>query len=84
MPGAEAIFRKTSHCLGLDLRERLLSTRWGSVEEHIQPVGDGIRSVVTLEVLATRVDPADYPEFARFCRAIDELLGRPPIITRTR
>ncbi len=66
----------------IDFTERKLSSRWGKVEEHIEQTDDTVRSIVTLQVYATRVAPDDYAEFARFCRAIDELLGRPPVFAQ--
>ncbi len=77
----ETVFRPPTGWI-MDRVERKLVSRWGSVEEHLEQTGDDIRSVVSLEVFATRVAPDDYPEFARFCRAIDELLGRPPVFHR--
>jgi len=63
---------------------RRLETRWGSVGETVDHPADGLHSVVTLEIPAQTVAPADYPEFARFCHAVDELLARPPRLERTR
>ena len=61
---------------------RVLSAQWGSVDETVGVGSDGLHSVVTLDIPAQTVAPADYPEFARFCHAVDELLARPPMLER--
>jgi hypothetical protein len=61
-------------------RPRRIETRWGKVEETIESDGRRQRSVLRLELPAQTVAPEDYPEFARFCHAVDELLSRPPVI----
>ncbi|MCD4750093.1 MAG: DUF3857 domain-containing protein [Thermoanaerobaculales bacterium] len=61
---------------------RHLDSRWGSVHESLTTKGPSLHSCLVLEVHAARIEPEDYPEFARFCRAVDELVGRPPILTR--
>jgi uncharacterized protein HemY len=63
--------------------ERRLERRWGSVDETVEPAPDGgVRSVLRVEVPAQSVAPDDYPEFARFCHALDELASRPPRLVR--
>jgi hypothetical protein len=62
---------------------RRIQTRWGSVEESRSPADDGATiSDLRLEVPAVTVSPDEYAEFARFCRAVDELMSRPPTLTR--
>ena len=62
---------------------RRLDAEWGSVAEQLTVDGSRIRSVLTLEVGARTIEPADYPRFARFCQAVDELSARPPTLERT-
>ncbi len=61
---------------------RRLETKWGSVVETTEREGQRHRSVLLLELPAQTVAPEDYPEFARFCHAVDELNSRPPILMR--
>jgi hypothetical protein len=61
---------------------RRVEARWGSVEETIERDGRRHRSVLRLELPAQTVAPDDYPEFARFCHAVDELNSRPPVLSR--
>ncbi len=61
---------------------RRIETRWGSVVETIERDGRRHRSVLQLELPAQTVAPDDYPEFARFCHAVDELNSRPPVLNR--
>ena len=65
-----------------DRPPRRLVARWGSVEEELEISDDGIRSVFELKVPAQTVAPEEYPEFARFCHAVDELSSRPPTFHR--
>jgi hypothetical protein len=62
----------------LDRPARRLETRWGTVKESLEDDGDRWRSVLALEIPAQTVTPQEYPEFARFCQAVDELVSRPP------
>jgi hypothetical protein len=62
----------------LDRPARRLETRWGSVSEILEDEAGRSRSVLTLEIPAQTVTPEEYPEFARFCQAVDELVSRPP------
>ncbi len=57
---------------------RQLRTEWGSLTENLEQTSDGIRSTLTLQVPAQTIAPGDYPRFARFCHALDELMLRPP------
>lgn len=57
---------------------RQLQADWGSLEETLEEAPDGIRSELVLAIPAQTVDPEDYPRFARFCHAVDELMSRPP------
>lgn len=66
----------------IDHRPRRIETRWGSVVETVEVEGRRYRSVLRLEIPAQTVAPEDYPEFARFCHAADELVSRPPVLTR--
>ncbi len=66
----------------LDRPARRLEADWGSVNETLEVDGDLIRSVLTLRVPARTVPPEEYPEFARFCQAVDELASRPPTLRR--
>lgn len=66
----------------IDDRPRRVETTWGSVVETIDQDGRRHRSVVRLELPAQVVAPESYPEFARFCHAVDELNSRPPVLIR--
>ncbi|MEJ2188143.1 MAG: hypothetical protein P8Y93_01780, partial [Acidobacteriota bacterium] len=59
-------------------RPRQLNARWGSVTETVEEEGHTGRSVLRIEIPAQTVSPEEYPEFARFCQAVDELTTRPP------
>jgi hypothetical protein len=48
------------------------------VSEILEDEAGRSRSVLTLEIPAQTVTPEEYPEFARFCQAVDELVSRPP------
>ena len=61
---------------------RRLSASWGQVNETIEKSGGQHRSTLMLEIPAVSVAPEDYQEFARFCRAVDELVSRPPRFER--
>lgn len=63
---------------------RLLQAQWGSVSETVASSAGAWRSIVEIEVGAQTVSPDAYPSFARFCQAVDELVGRPPRLTRAR
>jgi hypothetical protein len=63
---------------------RRLETEWGAVNETLTVDGDRHRSVLTLKVPARTVEPDEYPQFARFCQAVDELTSRPPVLLRER
>ncbi|RLE18190.1 MAG: hypothetical protein DRJ65_21725 [Acidobacteria bacterium] len=65
-----------------DRPARRLSTPWGQVDETVETIGGRRRSTLVLEIPAVTVRPQDYPDFARFCRAIDELISRPPRFER--
>ena len=65
----------------IDHRPRRIESKWGSVVETIVRDGQRYRSTVRLELPAQTVEPGDYPEFARFCHAVDELNSRPPVMT---
>jgi hypothetical protein len=67
----------------IDDRPRKIETRWGSVIETVEWDGRRRTSILELELPAQTVAPDEYPEFARFCHAVDELNSRPPILTRT-
>lgn len=61
---------------------RHLTTSWGRVDETIEDTGKPHRSTLVLEIPAVTVAPENYSEFARFCRAVDELVSRPPRFER--
>jgi hypothetical protein len=62
----------------MDRAPRRLEAEWGSVVEQLTVDGSRIRSLLTLGVGSLTVEPRDYPRFARFCQAVDELASRPP------
>jgi hypothetical protein len=67
----------------MDRAPRRLEAEWGSVAEELTVDGSRIRLLLTLGVGALTVEPSDYPRFARFCQAVDELASRPPTLQRT-
>lgn len=64
----------------VDRPPRRLEASWGSVRETLEVDGGRVRSVLEIRLPAQTVAPERYPEFARFCRAVDELASRPPIL----
>ena len=66
----------------IDRAARQIDTEWGRVTETLEKKPNGLLSRLRLEIPAQVVTPEDYPEFSRFCRAVDELTGRPPVIER--
>jgi hypothetical protein len=68
----------------IDHPPRRVETQWGSVVETVNQIDGPYRSVLRLEIPAQTVAPDDYPEFARFCHAADELSSRPPVMIRKR
>jgi hypothetical protein len=61
---------------------RRLDAEWGSVSETLETVDGARRSVLRISLPAQTVLPANYPAFARFCQALDELATRPPRLAR--
>jgi hypothetical protein len=59
-----------------------LDAQWGSVSEILEPSGGSRRSVLRITLPSQTVAPEDYPAFARFCQAVDELTTRPPRLER--
>jgi hypothetical protein len=66
----------------IDRPPRRLHAIWGTIDEELSSGVDGYRSVLKLVVPARVISPEEYPEFARFCQAADELASRPPALTR--
>ncbi|MCP4901043.1 MAG: hypothetical protein GY906_29080 [bacterium] len=66
----------------VDRGERQIETEWGRVTETLERKPNGLHSRAVLEVPAQVVSPENYPQFSRFCRAVDELMGRPPVIEK--
>ncbi len=62
---------------------RRLAADWGSVEETLSKDGRTQRSMLHIVIPPVRIEPADYPAFARFCQALDELTTRPPRFEKT-
>jgi hypothetical protein len=62
----------------IDRPPRRVQSVWGAVDETLDRNESGLQSVLTLRVSAQTVEPSDYPDFARFCQAADELMSRPP------
>jgi len=63
---------------------RRLHASWGAMDEETGAEDGSYRSVLTLQIPARTVTPEEYPEFARFCHAVDELASRPPILIQRR
>ena len=61
---------------------RRLQARWGSVSETLDVTAAELRSVLSLSMPAQMVETDEYPEFARFCHAVDELIQRPERLHR--
>ncbi|MGD9252561.1 MAG: hypothetical protein PVG92_01365 [Holophagae bacterium] len=61
---------------------RRVETGWGSVDESIERSDASVRSLLTVVLPRQTVSTDDYPAFARFCRAVDELTSRPPTLVR--
>jgi len=57
---------------------RRLEAEWGSVGEDLEKEAGSLRSVLHITLPAQTVATEDYPAFARFCQAVDELSTRPP------
>jgi hypothetical protein len=66
----------------IDRSPRQLDTLWGHVTEKITTRTGGWSSSLRYEVPAQKVEPEEYDTFSRFCRAVDELVSRPPVLTR--
>lgn len=66
---------------GWQLSERVprrLEAEWGSVDEILERTTESTRSVLRIVLPTQSVSPEEYPAFARFCHAVDELATRPP------
>jgi hypothetical protein len=61
-----------------DRRPRRLEARWGSVDEIVEDGAGAHHSTLSVVLPEQTVTPEEYPEFARFCQAVDELTTRPP------
>lgn len=62
--------------------ERKLKSTWGEVSEDLS-AEDGVwRSILKLRIPAQVVATDRYPEFVRFCHAVDELMSRPPRLVK--
>jgi hypothetical protein len=57
---------------------RRLEAEWGSVGEDLEKEAGSLQSVLHITLPAQTVATEDYPAFARFCQAVDELTTRPP------
>ena len=66
----------------IDRAPRRIEAVWGEVDEELEVDGRRVRSALYLRLGAQVVDPESYPEFVRFCHAIDELGSRPPVAQR--
>jgi hypothetical protein len=61
---------------------RRLDTGWGAVSETLEEIDGSQRAVLRIALPAQTVATEDYPQFARFCQAVDELSTRPPRLER--
>ena len=61
---------------------RRLEAEWGSVDEDLDDEAGSLRSVLHIVLPAQTVATENYPAFARFCQAVDELSSRPPRLRR--
>ena len=62
---------------------RQLAAQWGSIDETLDRAGGAYRSALRIKLPAQTVEPDEYPTFARFCHAADELSSRPPRLVRS-
>jgi len=60
-----------------DPKPRRLESEWGSLVEERTVDGGVLHSRLELTIPAQKVPPGRYPEFARFCHAVDGLMTRP-------
>jgi hypothetical protein len=65
-----------------DRAPRRLEAQWGSVNEELERTSASIRSILRITLPMQTVSPEEYPAFARFCHAVDELTTRPPRLQR--
>lgn len=65
-----------------DRPPRRLETEWGSVAETLERSGRSWHSTLRVRLPRQTVATEDYGSFARFCRAVDELTSRPPVLER--
>ncbi len=65
-----------------DRKPRRIEAEWGVVNEVLTTTGDTVHSRLTLNMAAQTVEAKRYPEFARFCHAVDELMLRPFRLSR--
>ena len=65
-----------------DRRPRRLEAEWGTVGETVEKADGTEHSVLRITLPAQTVAPEAYPEFARFCQAVDELTMRPPRLNK--
>ncbi len=56
---------------------RKLEAEWGSLSEERTVSGGTLHSVLELKIPAQKISPERYPDFARFCHAVDALMTRP-------
>ncbi len=66
-----------------DPTPRHFEAEWGSVTEQRSVANGRLTSRLELNLPAQKVPPGRYPDFARFCHAIDELLTRPVRLVRS-
>jgi hypothetical protein len=66
----------------IDRPARRLQTEWGAVDELLTADSQQMRSVLKIAIPAQTVSSEEYPRFARFCHAVDELTSRPPRLRR--
>ena len=64
-------------------KPRQLKAEWGTIDETLDTSDGSQHSVLRITLPAQTVAPEDYPAFARFCHAVDELTMRPPKLRRS-
>ena len=68
---------------GYDKPPRRITSQWGSIDETLVVEEGWLTSKLTLHLQAQTITPDEYPAFARFCTAADELMLRPLVLRRS-
>ncbi|NOZ78287.1 MAG: hypothetical protein GXP48_03720 [Acidobacteria bacterium] len=61
----------------VDMKSRTYTAPWGHVDRAVTTKGRSVRTVTTLQIPARVITTAQYPDFVRFCHAVDEIMVSP-------